>query len=90
MAYKPFATHIVPIRTIKDIRKEDTVLTAQEVANKAGIAISTYSRVEQGAALENVSLGTFICIAQAFDMKPSELLQMMGIDTKEKPDSWQA
>lgn len=83
MAYKPYATRIVPIRTIKDIRKEETTATAQEIASKAHIAISTYGRIEQeAAALENVTLGTFIGIAHAFEMKPSELMQLMGIDTK--------
>ena len=73
---------VVPLRTIKDIRKEETLLTAQEVANKATLCISTYNRIEQGVSdLGNVTLGTFIAIAHAFEMKPSELLQLMGLDS---------
>ena len=81
MSYRTKANPIIPVRTIKDIRKNDTLLTAQEVSNLAHLSISTYNRIEQGtSAIENITLGTFIGIAQAFEMKPSELLQEMGID----------
>ena len=73
---------VVPVRSIKDIRKNDTLLTAQEIADRATLCISTYNRIEQGVSdLGNVTIGTFINIAHAFEMKPSELLQEMGLDT---------
>lgn len=83
MAYRTKPVTLTPIRSIRDIRREDTQLTAQDVAFRAHIAISTYNKIEQGVAdLGNITLNTFINIAHAFDYKPSEFLQLMGLDTE--------
>ena len=51
----------------------DKNLTQEELANIAGIEFSTVSRIERG--LLNASISLVFAIANALDIKPTQLLE---------------
>lgn len=59
-------------RNIKILRKENNY-TQQELAGKANVSVSTIRRLEQMS--DNITLATFLNIANVLKVSPEELLK---------------
>lgn len=69
---------------LRDIRKEKK-MTQEDVADKAGIAVSQVGRIERGKL--NPSISTIFVIALALDVEPKELFDFSESFVKKKADS---
>lgn len=59
-------------RNIRILRKENNY-TQQELAEKANVSVSTIRRLEQMS--DNITLATFLNIANVLKVSPEELLK---------------
>lgn len=59
-------------RNIRILRKENNY-TQQELAEKANVSVSTVRRLEQMS--DNITLATFLNIANVLKVSPEELLK---------------
>jgi transcriptional regulator with XRE-family HTH domain len=69
---------------LRDIRKEKK-MTQEDVADKAGIAVSQVGRIERGKL--NPSISTIFVIALALDVEPKDLFDFAESFVKKKADS---
>lgn len=88
--YEPYATQCAFARTLslrlRDLR-QDSGLTQEEVAERAGMASNTYQRYERGISKKgkpaNPTLSSLISIAYVFDVDVRELL-VVEYDSSER------
>lgn len=88
--YEPYATQCAFARALslhlRDLR-QDSGLTQEEVAERAGMASNTYQRYERGISKKgkpaNPTLSSLISIAYVFDVDVRELL-VVEYDSSER------
>ncbi len=68
---------------LRDVRKEKK-MTQEDVAHKAGIAVSQVGRIERGKL--NPSVSTMFVIALALEVEPKELFDFDEQFIKKKSD----
>ncbi|MGQ0827512.1 MAG: helix-turn-helix domain-containing protein [Bacteroidota bacterium] len=68
---------------LRDVRKKKG-LTQEDVAHKAGVAVSQVGRIERGKL--NPSISTMFVIALAMDIEPKELFDFEEPFVKKKPE----
>lgn len=68
---------------VRDVRKKKN-MTQEDVAHKAGIAVSQVGRIERGKL--NPSISTMFVIALALEVEPKELFDFDELFIKKKND----